>query len=511
MSRTIRPRAAGWLLAAAATTLLVVGCGDDSDDAATETDDAVVATIADLDITLSEVQALAEDEGFRELVKQDPIDGDLAASGAGRAALGRLIAERAVTAALDDAGLEVTDEVRAEADEAVGDEDKFSEGAREILVDAFARYLTIDRALREGEGEGLLTAAGVVERYPDLTNVYCGAALAVEPEAEEKVDAELDSGVSLPDVGVTEGVVGSTNDGLSLCGIEVALPSSIRPIVIDVPEGEVAKTTARRTANGETVVVYAKPTPGGTGSDEAVDQATDAFAERLQESGHAAWWDAIGPQLEVTVDPEWGVWSGTRLFDAAPEPEIIEPTGTTSTVPPTTAPPVTTTTVPPEPVQPQSAPTLAEQMFSISDPGAADPLARGNAAMTSAVPTAWHDALPVTLAQISGTTSLSYTDGRIEMGTYHLTGPWDHLQDVSAHEFGHQIAYNYGTQAELGAAPEGWPSSGSTPVERWADCVSRSFSGIASGSHGMSPCDGASYTWAFDWLAPGPSAHPRTS
>ena len=59
----------------------------------------------------------------------------------------------------------------------------------------------------------------------------------------------------------------------------------------------------------------------------------------------------------------------------------------------------------------------------------------------------------------------------------HATGDWARLGAVMGHEFGHHVAFRYGTQAELGAAPEGWPPSGATPVETWADCVSNTFTG----------------------------------
>ena len=88
----------------------------------------------------------------------------------------------------------------------------------------------------------------------------------------------------------------------------------------------------------------------------------------------------------------------------------------------------------------------------------------------------------------------------------HATGDWARLGAVMAHEFGHHVSFRYGTQAELGAAPEGWPPSGSTQVETWADCVSNTFTGY--GLNGT--CAGASQTWTNDWLAPGPDAHPRT-
>jgi hypothetical protein len=78
------------------------------------------------------------------------------------------------------------------------------------------------------------------------------------------------------------------------------------------------------------------------------------------------------------------------------------------------------------------------------------------------------------------------------------------------HEFGHHVAFQFGTQSPFGAAPKGWPISGRPPVERWADCVSRSFTNYALGSHGQTPCTAASLSYAQRWLASGPRAHPRT-
>ena len=107
---------------------------------------------------------------------------------------------------------------------------------------------------------------------------------------------------------------------------------------------------------------------------------------------------------------------------------------------------------------------------------------------------------------IEGPTSLSWTDGRLEVGTVHATGDWARLGAVMGHEFGHHVAFRYGTQAELGAAPEGWPPSGEMPVETWADCVSGSFTG-----YGLNvPVRRVVADLDHDWLAPGPAAHPRT-
>jgi hypothetical protein len=72
------------------------------------------------------------------------------------------------------------------------------------------------------------------------------------------------------------------------------------------------------------------------------------------------------------------------------------------------------------------------------------------------------------------------------------------------HEFGHQVGFSYGSQAEPGAAPDGWPPYGDPQVEGWADCVSGSCVAYY-------PCGGSSQPWTIDWMAPGPTAHPRTA
>ena len=95
------------------------------------------------------------------------------------------------------------------------------------------------------------------------------------------------------------------------------------------------------------------------------------------------------------------------------------------------------------------------------------------------------------------------------MGTPTSPAP-DRLVAIISHEFGHHIAFRYGTQSQLGAAPAGWPSSGATPVERWADCVARSFTAYPLGSHGMSACEDPSLGWSNGFVQAGPAAAPRT-
>lgn len=138
-------------------------------------------------------------------------------------------------------------------------------------------------------------------------------------------------------------------------------------------------------------------------------------------------------------------------------------------------------------------------------------MARVEAAYAEAVPASWRAAAGVRFDLIGGSTSWSLTNGRMEISQFHANGDYAHLKAVLAHEFGHIVAFRWGTQAFLGAAPEGWPTFGPSPEESWSDCVSLALSGLNDPSPGLPSCSGASLAWTADWLAAGPAAHTRTN
>ena len=204
---------------------------------------------------------------------------------------------------------------------------------------------------------------------------------------------------------------------------------------------------------------------------------------------------------------------------ARPVPAAIAPpapASTTSTTapPPAPAPPVTAAPAAParsapaaRPAAPVSAPAPAAPA-----PAAAptrSPQQSVQAAFESSVPAAWRNTIAVTLQIIPGTTSWGHSSGRIEIAES-VVPRLDVLRVTIAHEFGHLIAYRYGSQAFTGAAPAGWPAYSNSPAEAWADCVSQVFTGIADPSHGLPACSGPSLSWTATWLGQGPGAHPRT-
>lgn len=182
-------------------------------------------------------------------------------------------------------------------------------------------------------------------------------------------------------------------------------------------------------------------------------------------------------------------------------------TATTAPAPTTTAPPPTTTAPPPPahhheheapPAEPVPAPAPASAQTQES------PEERVNRLFPAAVPQAWRDDIAVRFEIIDGSTSWAHGDGRILVGRSHAQADETYLADVLAHEFGHLIAFEYGTRAYVGAAPEGWPEPSWNPAEAWADCVQEVFTGRANPSHGLPPCGDAQLEWALNWLSAGP-------
>lgn len=230
--------------------------------------------------------------------------------------------------------------------------------------------------------------------------------------------------------------------------------------------------------------------------------------------------------LGVTAaSAERGVASSRAVPAAAPAP-VAAPTEPATTAAPTTQPPpppapVSTVAVTnPHPEAPATPSTLALEAPAPTEPPApapapapqpaparqpSDPLARAQQAMQESAPGNWLAAVPHRIKIIEGTTSYGSTDGTIYVSRFHAGGDWDHLRSVVAHEFGHLIAYAYGSQAYLGAPPTGWPDPGyGRPEEEWADCVEYAFTAIADPAYGMPVCSGSTLSWTQDWLATHP-------
>ncbi|HET9444127.1 MAG TPA: hypothetical protein VFO65_12435, partial [Acidimicrobiales bacterium] len=146
-----------------------------------------------------------------------------------------------------------------------------------------------------------------------------------------------------------------------------------------------------------------------------------------------------------------------------------------------------------------------------ADPGVLDPVARTSAALQASVPAAWLADLGVQVVIVPGTLSLSNIDGTLKIGLVAATGGWGTLRFVVVHEWAHQVAFHYGSQAHAGAPPDGFPYAGDHAQEVWADCVARGLTGVSLGTDGLYPECGADLAaWARAWLGDGPAGRART-
>ena len=457
-------------------------------------------------------------------MRQNLTDGedDVSQTEAGRRTLTWLIGKALVDSELAVQDLAVEDETLDQAadDLRVGDVpdevDVIVEGEEELGDDAFdeatealAAYVTLDEWLRTIEPTDPELHDRILAEHPEVADWVCGSAVAVDETDAGTVRDQLKAGASLDQVADDVATLSRTPPG-GECLVRGLFRRQLVDLLYGTPVGSAGeKTVVSRSTGSPWCSSWRRPSgPSVTGTD--LDAAVTATLQRLHDEGGAAFSELAYSTVDPQLDGSWGTWDptvGVVAADAAPAWtafDLPDPTTTTAAPPPP----------PPPPVQSSefaagSEPTLAGD--GPGDPGTGDLLARAQAAFDGAVPTAWRQAVPVQLSIIEGSTSLSWTDGRLEVGTVHATGEWARLGAVMAHEFGHHVAFRYGAQAELGAAPAGWPPSGEVPVERWADCVSNTFTGYGYASHGQAPCSGSSQTWTNDWLVPGPAAHPRTA
>jgi hypothetical protein len=141
-----------------------------------------------------------------------------------------------------------------------------------------------------------------------------------------------------------------------------------------------------------------------------------------------------------------------------------------------------------------------------------DLLAKARRVLVDVAPRSWYDAVPRAriVKIIDGHSSYAHYSGGISVGRIHATSSDAKLRYVIAHELGHHIAYDYGDQSVLAAAPAGFPQ-GTRRVETWADCVGWALSGRQlSGTNVGVRCSAKGLRWTKQWLAKGPSAHPVT-
>jgi hypothetical protein len=222
---------------------------------------------------------------------------------------------------------------------------------------------------------------------------------------------------------------------------------------------------------------------------------------------------AAAPDRASSADTAVRGLAGTAQPASLEADAVAAPATTASTVaaptPPPSPPPAPVAPAPAAAPAPEPVPAPVPAPAPASEPAPAEDLDwRVQRALFSGVPEAWRAAVPTRLEVIPGTTSWAHGSGTISVATSHASGDFDHLVDVVVHEFGHLIAFRYGTGDYAGAGPAGWPAPAVRPEEAWADCVQTAFTGRPSPSHGLAPCGGEQLSWTANWLALGPPDLP---
>ena len=473
-----------------------------------------------------EVEVLANDAGFQTYMNAPAPEGELSGSPAGRAALGWLVEVAAIEAELERRGVEVDDETRATAEERVRSSDvdvntadnvvhEVTDPSPEvagIMSDALAAYLTLDEFLRGIDPSDPEEADDLREVYPNGNVQACGHVALVATQDEQEAIELVQAGTTITELAQQVDVIGTSELGDPTCVTASEVTNQIADLLREAPLGAVATQRAYAPGLGADGVAFVQVTDRGEVDPGADPDAYEIAVQQLAEQGITAFAYIEARAVEPEIDEAWGERRpsvGVVAVDAAPSYTVLEGELTFEAPPPTTAPP-TTASPAPTTASPPTPTGLSQLLYAIPDPGTSDLVARSQAALDSSVTSPWLGAIPVGLSIIGGATSLSGTDGTIEVGSYHASGEWARLQEIMAHEFGHHVAFRYGTQAELGAAPAGWPLSGSPPVERWADCVSTSFTGNPLGSHGQTPCEGPSLDFTVGYMTTDPNTLPRT-
>jgi hypothetical protein len=188
----------------------------------------------------------------------------------------------------------------------------------------------------------------------------------------------------------------------------------------------------------------------------------------------------------------------------------VPPTTTTTAAPTTTTAPPPATTAAPATTAPRPRPTITTTAPALAPaPAPSDGPAYAMDLLRQVVPARWLAVLPVSVHVIGGKTSWSNFNGLIEIGDWHLYHAVDRAKNTLAHEWGHQVAWHYGTDAYEGAPPAGFPYSGPSPEEQWADCVAQALTGTVYPSSGLGACPSAALAFTQAFLADGPGPKLR--
>lgn len=215
------------------------------------------------------------------------------------------------------------------------------------------------------------------------------------------------------------------------------------------------------------------------------------------------------PDAQAPIDPQ----VVARVTGLMQTPAPVAPTTTTTAPPPppttttvpVTVPPITTTT-PPAPRPVVARPTTTTVAAPAPAP-AVDGPTYAMSIVNEVIPANWLAVVPVRVLVIAGKTSWSSWGGLIQIGDWHLYSSVARARNTLTHEWGHQVAWRFGTDVYNGAPPAGFPYNGAIGEEMWADCVAEALTGTSYPTSGLPRCSSAALSFTHSFFAAGPG-HP---
>ncbi|MFN7148202.1 MAG: hypothetical protein ACK4V6_01850 [Microthrixaceae bacterium] len=326
-----------FLVVLAAVGLIASACG--------VTADTTAATILGREISVDDVNEIADDDALMTLLFGAAADDGNESTQSGEVARGVLLfeLERAVwEAEVERWGLEVPDQLRGEAETLIDEQlamldqsqprpdgrpRELSSGARELLVEFVASRGAVAQRLAALDTQDESDLRLLYNGSTPAWDQYCVTIATMGPEQADAADAALADGATIDDLAERVEGIQIAVDAEQACLARTDLP----PRLLDT----VREATPRRTsstivlddgAGGLQVVVVRVQERRTVSFEEAVATGQLAtLAQRIAESGTAAWAQYLVADAEI--NPRYGQGVGTNLagqviIEPPPAPEL---------------------------------------------------------------------------------------------------------------------------------------------------------------------------------------------
>jgi hypothetical protein len=325
------------LVALAGAALFASSCG--------ATADTTAASVIGRDISVDDINDIVEDEELMTLLFGAAADDDNESTQSGQVARGVLLFELERTvweAEAERWGLEVPDQLRAEADTLIDEQlatldqsqpspdgrpRQLSDSARELLVEFVATRGAVAQRLASIDAQDESDLRLLYNGAAPAWDQYCVTIATMGPEQADAADAALADGATIDDLAERVDGVEIAVDAAQACLARTDLPPRLLDVVRDATPGRTSSTIVLDDGAGGVQVVVVRVQERRTVSfEEALATGQLAtLAARIAESGTAAWAQYLVSEAEI--NPRYGSQVGTNLagqviIEPPPAPEL---------------------------------------------------------------------------------------------------------------------------------------------------------------------------------------------